>query len=81
MNAPGSVDMAVGSHPLIGRTLVVTRAASQADGLVDALEALGAGVVRLPATLRAREAVLEQDVDTWRRGAGGIAATNGAEAE
>ena len=49
MNATGSVHMAVASHPLIGRTLVVTRAASQADGLVDALEALGAGVVRLPA--------------------------------
>ena len=49
MNATGSVDMAVGSQPLMGRTLVVTRAASQADELVDALEALGAGVVRLPA--------------------------------
>ena len=48
MNATGSVDMAVASHPLIGRTLVVTRAESQADGLVDALEVLGAGVVRLP---------------------------------
>ena len=41
--------MAIESHPLIGRTLVVTRAASQADGFVAALEALGASVVRLPA--------------------------------
>lgn len=37
-----------GVSPLIGRTLVVTRAAAQAAGLVDALEALGAKVVRLP---------------------------------
>ena len=49
MNATEPVDMVIGSHPLVGRTLVVTRAAAQADGLVDALEALGAGVVRLPA--------------------------------
>lgn len=50
MNATESSDPAVvGSHPLIGRTLVVTRAAAQADGLVTALEALGATVVRLPA--------------------------------
>ena len=49
MNATVSADVAIGSHPLIGRTLVVTRAASQAAGLVDALEALGAKVVRLPA--------------------------------
>ncbi len=49
MNATDSPDLAVGSQPLIGRTLVVTRAASQADGLVAALEALGAKVVRLPA--------------------------------
>ena len=49
MNATGSAGTAIGAGPLIGRTLVVTRAASQADGLVVALEALGAGVVRLPA--------------------------------
>ncbi len=40
---------AIGPHPLIGRTLVVTRAVAQADGLVTALEALGATVVHLPA--------------------------------
>jgi len=49
MNATESADVAIGSQPLIGRTVVVTRAASQADGLVSALEALGASVVRLPA--------------------------------
>jgi uroporphyrinogen III methyltransferase/synthase len=49
MNTAESVDAAIGSRPLIGRTLVVTRAAAQAEGLVDALEALGARVVRLPA--------------------------------
>lgn len=59
MNATGSADPAVRSHPLIGRTLVVTRAASQADGLVAALEALGATVVRLP-TIRV-EPALDQD--------------------
>jgi uroporphyrinogen III methyltransferase/synthase len=48
MNVTESVDLAIGSHPLMGRTLVVTRAASQADGLVAALEASGARVVRLP---------------------------------
>lgn len=49
MNATESSDLAVGSNPLTGRTLVVTRAAAQADGLVAALEGLGAKVVRLPA--------------------------------
>ena len=49
MNAAQSAEVAIGSQPLIGRTLVVTRAAAQADGLVDALESLGAKVVRLPA--------------------------------
>jgi len=49
MNASESSGLAIGSHPLLGRTLVVTRAASQADGLVAALETLGARVVRLPA--------------------------------
>ena len=49
MNVTESSGLAIGSHPLMGRTLVVTRAASQADGLVAALEALGARVVRLPA--------------------------------
>lgn len=49
MNATQSADVAIGSQPLVGRTLVVTRAASQADGLVVALEVLGARVVRLPA--------------------------------
>ena len=56
MNATESADPAVGSHPLIGRTLVVTRAASQADGLAEALEALGARVVRLP-TIRVEPTV------------------------
>ena len=49
MNVTESVDRTNGSRPLAGRTLVVTRAVSQADGLVAALEALGARVVRLPA--------------------------------
>ena len=49
MNASESSDLAIGSRPLIGRTLVVTRAAAQANGLVAALKALGASVVRLPA--------------------------------
>ncbi len=49
MNATESPDVAVGSSPLVGRTLVVTRAASQADGLVSALEALGSSVIRSPA--------------------------------
>ena len=49
MNTAQSADVAIGSRPLIGRTLVVTRAAAQAEGLVDSLEALGARVVRLPA--------------------------------
>ncbi len=49
MNAAESPEVAIGSHPLIGRTLVVTRAEAQAEGLVEALEALGAVVVRLPA--------------------------------
>ena len=31
MNATDAVDVAIGSHPLIGRTVVTTRAASQAD--------------------------------------------------
>ena len=56
MNATESANPAVGSHPLIGRTLVVTRAASQADGLVAALEALCARVVRLP-TIRVEPAM------------------------
>lgn len=56
MNATGSAAPAAGPHPLIGRTLVVTRAASQADGLVAALEALGARVVLLP-TIRVEPAV------------------------
>ena len=49
MNATEFSGLAIGSDPLLGRTLVVTRAASQADGLVAALETLGARVVRLPA--------------------------------
>jgi len=49
MNATEFSGLAIGSHPLLGRTLVVTRAVSQADGLVAALETLGARVVRLPA--------------------------------
>ena len=49
MKAAQSAEVAIGSHPLIGRTLVVTRAAAQAEGLIEALEALGARVVRLPA--------------------------------
>ena len=56
MNATGFAAPAVGPHPLIGRTLVVTRATSQADGLVAALEALGARVVRFP-TIRVEPAV------------------------
>jgi uroporphyrinogen III methyltransferase/synthase len=56
MNATESVDPALGSCPLTGRTLVVTRAASQADGLVAALGALGARVVRIP-TIRVEPAV------------------------
>ena len=59
MNATESAAPAVGPHPLIGRTLVVTRAASQADGLVTALEALGAKVIRFP-TIRVEPAV-DQD--------------------
>jgi len=49
MNATEFSGLAIGSDPLLGRTLVVTREASQADGLVAALETLGARVVRLPA--------------------------------
>jgi uroporphyrinogen III methyltransferase/synthase len=56
MNATESAAPAVGPHPLIGRALLVTRAASQADGLVAALEALGATVVRFP-TIRVEPAV------------------------
>ncbi len=48
MNATKSAELEIGAHSLIDRTLVVTRAASQADGLVAALEALSASVVRLP---------------------------------
>ena len=48
MNITELANVQIGSHPLTGRTVVVTRAASQADGLVAALEALGAGVVCLP---------------------------------
>jgi len=55
MNATESAAPAVGLRPLIGRTLVVTRAASQADGLVAALEALGATVIRFP-TIRVEPA-------------------------
>lgn len=56
MSATESVVPAVGPHPLISRTLVVTRSAAQADGLVAALEALGATVVRFP-TIRVEPAV------------------------
>ena len=56
MTATESVDLAVGSDPLIGRTVVVTRAAAQADGLVTALAALGARVLRLP-TIKVEPAV------------------------
>ena len=49
MNATESADVAIGSHPLVGRTVVVTRASTQADGLVETLGALGADVIRLPA--------------------------------
>jgi len=49
MNATVSGDVAIGPPPLIGRTLVVTRAAAQSEGLVQALEELGAIVVRQPA--------------------------------
>ena len=49
MTATESADVAIGPRPLVGRTLVVTRSASQADGLVHGLEAFGARVVRLPA--------------------------------
>ncbi len=48
MNAAASEEVVIGPHPLIGRTLVVTRAAAQAKGLVAALEELGADVVRQP---------------------------------
>ena len=61
MDVTESADPAVGSHPLTGRTLVVTRAASQADGLVAALEALGARVVRLP-TIRVEPAVDQEEL-------------------
>ena len=61
MNAAESAEVAIGSRPLIGRTLVVTRAAAQADGLVEALEALGAVVVRLPA-IRVEPAVDQRAV-------------------
>ena len=49
MNPIEVSNAAIGPHPLIGRTLVVTRAVAQAEGLVTALEALGATVVHLPA--------------------------------
>ncbi len=49
MNVAQSAEVVIGSHPLLGRTLVVTRAAAQAAPLAGALEALGAKVVRLPA--------------------------------
>ena len=46
----------LGLIPLIGRTVVVTRAAAQADGLVTALVALGGTVVRFP-TIKVEPAV------------------------
>ena len=49
MNATESLKVAIGYSPLVGRTLVVTRSVSQAGGLVEALETLGARVVRQPA--------------------------------
>ncbi len=70
MNATQSSDLATGFHPLIGRTLVVTRAASQADGLVAALEALGARVVRLPA-IRVEPAVDQAPLRRAVQGASG----------
>ena len=70
MNATQSSDLATGFHPLIGRTLVVTRAASQADGLVAALEALGARVVRLPA-IRIEPAVDQAPLRRAVQGASG----------
>jgi uroporphyrinogen III methyltransferase/synthase len=48
-NVVEEVKRAVGPHPLIGRTLVVTRATARAEGLVVALESLGARVVCQPA--------------------------------
>ena len=48
MNATKAADIEIGAHSLLGRTLVVTRAAARADGLVVSLEALSASVVRLP---------------------------------
>ena len=56
MDATESGDLLVGSDPLIGRTVVVTRAAAQADGLVTALVALGGTVVRFP-TIKVEPAV------------------------
>ena len=70
MNATQSSDLATGFHPLIGRSLVVTRAASQADGLVAALEALGARVVRLPA-IRIEPAVDQAPLRRAVQGASG----------
>jgi uroporphyrinogen-III synthase len=46
--ANDSVSDGVTPTPLAGRHVVVTRAADQADGLVEALQALGAQVIRLP---------------------------------
>jgi len=70
MNATESAAPAVGPSRLIGRTLVVTRAASQADGLVAALEALGATVVRFP-TIRVEPAVDQEKLRQAAQNASG----------
>jgi uroporphyrinogen III methyltransferase/synthase len=48
MNTAETLEVPVGVPPLAGRTLVVTRPEAQAAELVEALERLGARVVRLP---------------------------------
>ncbi len=49
MNTAETLEVPVGVPPLAGRTLVVTRPEAQATELVEALERLGARVVRIPA--------------------------------
>ncbi len=51
------VDGLIGVLPLTGRTIVVTRAEAQAAELVEALEAQGADVLRLP-TIRIDQIVV-----------------------
>ena len=48
MNTAETLEVPVGVHPLAGRTLVVTRPETQAAEFVEALERLGARVLRIP---------------------------------